>query len=127
MDPRDPGKPAWLPPKGDDHVGGRGLLHIAWPKEWQHEVDCDWPAGEPPGGSELLGDRCASATDRPKTAGLRYGRSKLMAGHSAHPGLDNRRWQTTQVDHRAVTPRPAYPVAARAGQSLTWTRRHSLR
>lgn len=24
-------------------------------------------------------------------------------------------------------PRPAYPVAARAGQSLTWTRRHSLR
>ncbi len=107
MDPRAPSKPPWLPPKGDDRVGLRRGLHIAWPKKRQHEIDRDWSAGEPSGRSELLSDRCAGAPDRPQTAGLRYCRSVLMTSHSAHPRLNDRRWQTTEVDHGSH-PRAAY-------------------
>ena len=98
MYPRARSKPAWLAPEGDDHVRVSRRLHIAWPKKRQHEVDRDRGAGEPPGRSELLGDRCAGAPDCPQTAGLRYSRSELMTRYSTHPRLNDRRWQTMQVD-----------------------------
>lgn len=118
--PRTPPEPAWLPPEGDDHVGGRRRLHIPPPEKRQHEVDRDWPAGEPPGEGKFLGDRRAGSPDRPQASSLRYGGGKLMTGYGPHPGLNDRRWQAAQVEHRGhPTAKPAalrpHPVSGHAG------------
>lgn len=107
VDPCTRSKSAWLPPKGDYHVSVGRCLHITSPKKRQHQVDRNRSVGEPSSGGQLLGDRCAGSPDRAQPAGLRYSRSELVPGYSAHPGLNNRRLQTTKVDH-CGHPRAAY-------------------
>jgi hypothetical protein len=58
--PSAAGKPAWLTPKSH-HVGLRRRLHIAWPKQRQHEVHGDWSVGELSRGGQLVGDPAAGA------------------------------------------------------------------
>jgi hypothetical protein len=104
VDPGAAGKPAWLTPKGHDHVGVRRCLHIARPKQRQHEVHGDRSAGELSRGGQLIGDPSAGTADRSETAGLRYGCRELVAGYSTHSRLNDRRWQITEVEHCAQQP-----------------------
>jgi hypothetical protein len=74
MDPRCSGEPTWLTPKGDDHVSVGHRLNVPWPEKVQNEIDRDRSARQLASGGQLLSDPSASATDRPKPAGLRYRR-----------------------------------------------------
>lgn len=88
-------------------------------------VDRNQPAGKPSRGGQLVGDPSPSAPDRAKPASLRYSYGELMSSYRAHPRLNDRRLQITEVDHSGH-PARSLPAAAdrhplTASHTSAWT------